>query len=180
MSRRWSSLAVLGPSKVAGIILRAGEHPKGGYRCAWCSEPVHFASESDNPNTPPAFGAWSIDHVIPRHAGGDNESDNLVLAHLWCNIHRLTTLQTTSAECERQLAASLPPVEERRRLAHLLFPAAMRRLARNRERYREKCRRAEAERRRKYVARLKANPGTAAKLLMNSAGGVLYGRESAL
>lgn len=145
MSRRWSSLAVLGPSKVAGIILRAGEHPKGGYCCAWCPEPVCLVSESDSPNIPPAFGGWSIDHVIPRHVGGDNEYDNLVLAHLWCNIRRLTTLQTMSVECARQLAAPFPSAEERRRLARLLFPGVMRRLARNRERYRNKCRR-QAER----------------------------------
>lgn len=50
---------------------------RDGIECKLCGYPVHLKGKGDlRP---------SIDHILPRAAGGSDDADNLQLAHLWCN-----------------------------------------------------------------------------------------------
>jgi HNH endonuclease len=50
------------------------------WRCHWCG--LAMCTE---PNCP-----WqvSLDHVVPKHAGGEDRPDNYVAAHRKCNAER--------------------------------------------------------------------------------------------
>lgn len=50
-------------------------YQKGNGRCHICGEPLDFTE-------------CSIDHVIPLSAGGSDDDDNLMPAHLPCNISK--------------------------------------------------------------------------------------------
>jgi 5-methylcytosine-specific restriction endonuclease McrA len=54
---------------------------RDGATCGICGRAVNLFAAKDNPDKP------SIDHIIPRAAGGTNDPANLQLAHLSCN-HR--------------------------------------------------------------------------------------------
>jgi hypothetical protein len=47
--------------------------------CEYCKSQVRFATQS-----------FSIEHIIPRHAGGETTLDNLALACQGCNNHKYT------------------------------------------------------------------------------------------
>jgi hypothetical protein len=52
---------------------------RDGTDCGICGQAVNLFATKDNPERP------SIDHIIPRAAGGTNDPTNLQLAHLSCN-----------------------------------------------------------------------------------------------
>lgn len=68
-SSSWSALVRIGPYTLAALIWRANR------RCTWCARTVTRET-------------CSIDHVIPRANGGDDSTDNLVLACRTCNLQR--------------------------------------------------------------------------------------------
>lgn len=53
---------------------------RDGTECYLCHTPVDMALRA------PDMGCPSVDHWFPRAAGGDNDPENLKLAHLGCNI----------------------------------------------------------------------------------------------
>jgi 5-methylcytosine-specific restriction endonuclease McrA len=53
---------------------------RDGPDCRLCGLVVDLVLRAPDPGTP------SIDHRIPRAAGGGNDPTNLQLAHLYCNI----------------------------------------------------------------------------------------------
>lgn len=59
---------------------RLAIYQRDNWVCGICQERVD----------PSAKGAWSatIDHIVPRIAGGTDEHSNLRLAHHWCNSAR--------------------------------------------------------------------------------------------
>jgi 5-methylcytosine-specific restriction endonuclease McrA len=63
--------------------LRAEVYERDGWVCGICTEPV-------DANLIGSRSEWrpSIDHIIPRSAGGDEQDANLRLAHFWCNAVR--------------------------------------------------------------------------------------------
>ncbi len=65
----WSAVPRLGAYTVAAIVWRAG------CRCTWCARVVTKET-------------YSIDHVVPRAQGGDDQHTNLVLACRECNNQR--------------------------------------------------------------------------------------------
>ena len=46
-------------------------------RCEYCQSPARFATEP-----------FSVEHIHPRHKGGENNSDNLALSCQGCNGHK--------------------------------------------------------------------------------------------
>lgn len=60
---------------------RLAIYERDGWTCWICTEPVDaelIGSRSD----------WrpSLDHLLPKSKGGGDETSNLSLAHLWCNV----------------------------------------------------------------------------------------------
>ena len=55
--------------------LREGVYNRDGGRCGICGRGV-------------AFKRMTLDHIIPRSAGGKDTEDNLRLAHMMCNAYR--------------------------------------------------------------------------------------------
>lgn len=56
---------------------------RDGDSCAICREPINFGLRKTNhPRAP------SIDHFVPRSAGGSNRLPNLRLTHRGCNTDR--------------------------------------------------------------------------------------------
>lgn len=69
----------------------------GVFRCHWCDRLRPFSE-------------WTIDHIVPRHHGGGNKRDNLVISCWTCNAARNVAywLQTRKeAGCKQK---SLPLV----------------------------------------------------------------------
>jgi len=58
---------------------------RDGDDCWLCREPIDFGIEDDDDDW-----HWSRDHFIPRSLGGPNTTENMRLAHKWCNSHRGT------------------------------------------------------------------------------------------
>lgn len=54
---------------------------KQGMKCYWCGRPTRYSVTE-------SFDQATIDHVIPRCAGGPNEQSNMVSACLECNARR--------------------------------------------------------------------------------------------
>lgn len=63
--------------------LRAEVYERDEWVCQICTEPVDGELVG-------SLSIWrpSIDHVVPRSAGGDEAPANLRLAHFWCNAVR--------------------------------------------------------------------------------------------
>jgi 5-methylcytosine-specific restriction endonuclease McrA len=53
-----------------------------GKTCGICSEPVDMTLRAPDP------GCASVDHIVPKAAGGTNDPTNLQLAHLLCNVRK--------------------------------------------------------------------------------------------
>lgn len=70
----------LAPSARKRIIAHLLE--RDGSSCAICRARIDLTASRRDP------GMASIDHVIPRSAGGSNDMSNLRLAHLGCNSSR--------------------------------------------------------------------------------------------
>lgn len=58
-------------------------YERDGWACGICLEPVDRELIG-------SASLWrpSIDHILPRSAGGSNEPENMRLAHFWCNAAR--------------------------------------------------------------------------------------------
>src|SRR5215831_6839485 len=54
------------------------------YRCGLCGKRVAMTKAVPHPKAP------TIDHIIPRAAGGDDTRANVQLAHFWCNSKKHT------------------------------------------------------------------------------------------
>lgn len=63
--------------KVAPLVVQT----YGGV-CHLCRKPIDLAARFPDPRS------LSIDHVVPRAAGGDESLENLRPAHLHCNTSR--------------------------------------------------------------------------------------------
>jgi len=61
---------------------RLAIYERDGWTCGICLEPVDPAVP---PNT--TWGA-TLDHIVPRSKGGNDQPENLRLAHRWCNSVR--------------------------------------------------------------------------------------------
>lgn len=93
-SSSWSALVRIGPYTLAALIWRANR------RCTWCARLVTRET-------------CSIDHVVPRAKGGDDNPDNLVLACRVCNLQRYdfgtvppraVRVRRSVAVCEAEIA----------------------------------------------------------------------------
>lgn len=61
---------------------RRAIYERDGWTCQLCGDPV-------NPSLGPSdIWAATLDHIVPRSAGGDHSPKNLRLAHRWCNSVR--------------------------------------------------------------------------------------------
>lgn len=69
-------------SKRSGLVSRAEIAERDAWRCGICGGRVSKARKHPDPLAP------SIDHVVPLAAGGTNDSTNLQLAHLRCNLSK--------------------------------------------------------------------------------------------
>lgn len=56
---------------------------RDGDDCWLCRQPIDFTIT--DPQSP---WRWSRDHFIPRSLGGPDTTENMRLAHRWCNSHR--------------------------------------------------------------------------------------------
>jgi 5-methylcytosine-specific restriction endonuclease McrA len=56
--------------------------------CEYCRCQVHFASEE----------AFSVEHILPRSLGGEDDLENLALACQACNNHKYTRTQAWDPE----------------------------------------------------------------------------------
>jgi endogenous inhibitor of DNA gyrase (YacG/DUF329 family) len=59
---------------------------RDGTDCGICGRTVNLFATKDNPDRP------SVDHILPRAAGGTNDPTNLQLAHLSCNHTKHTKI----------------------------------------------------------------------------------------
>lgn len=66
------------PSRISAQIRRMVWNRAEGC-CEYCRSQARFATQ-----------AFSIEHIIPRKAGGTNEATNLALACQGCNNHKYT------------------------------------------------------------------------------------------
>lgn len=57
-------------------------------RCAYCHIPMLFDFESNYGQIKPPLRLATVDHVIPRSAGGTDDPANLVLACGYCNSRK--------------------------------------------------------------------------------------------
>lgn len=57
---------------------------RAGGRCAYCRK-AGIPARGDQPGRGPDGGYWTVDHVVPRAAGGDDSDGNRVLACGTCN-----------------------------------------------------------------------------------------------
>lgn len=60
--------------------VRGSVYERDGWTCQICLEPVDAALVGSRSEWRP-----SLDHVIPRAAGGSDDAENLRLSHQWCN-----------------------------------------------------------------------------------------------
>ena len=74
--------------------VRLAIYERDAWTCGICLEPV---ADGLPPHDP-----WqaTLDHVVPRSAGGSDEADNLRLAHRWCNAVRSNRAGLTLAELQ--------------------------------------------------------------------------------
>lgn len=70
-----------GGSGLTGWV-RTAIFERDGWRCGICRKPVSRALRHPDPMAP------SLDHIIPVCEGGTNETANLRLTHLRCNLSR--------------------------------------------------------------------------------------------
>lgn len=61
---------------------RRGIYDRDDWLCQICYEPVSSEYHMHDPWSP------TLDHIIPRSAGGPDDPENLRLCHLWCNSVR--------------------------------------------------------------------------------------------
>lgn len=68
------------PSRIAALRQRDGDN------CALCGKPIDFTLPRDGTRRVPgrSMGA-SVDHIVPRAAGGSENLSNCQLAHGVCN-----------------------------------------------------------------------------------------------
>lgn len=61
---------------------RLSVYERDAWQCHLCGEPTDPSSDF--------LSDWfpSVDHVVPRSAGGDDAPENLMTAHRWCNSVR--------------------------------------------------------------------------------------------
>lgn len=55
---------------------------RDGDACSLCAEQVDLTTAWPDPMSP------SVDHITPRSLGGQDEPQNVALAHLRCNISK--------------------------------------------------------------------------------------------
>lgn len=67
-----------------------------GY-CEYCRCPSQFATES-----------YTVEHIKPRHAGGETILENLAWSCLGCNAHKHTKTQGFDRETEERVALYHP------------------------------------------------------------------------
>jgi hypothetical protein len=60
---------------------------RAGHRCEYCHLPTRGQ-----------VATFPIDHVIPRSAGGSNDSTNLALTCPYCNAHKWTDIEARDPE----------------------------------------------------------------------------------
>ena len=61
---------------------RAAIYERDGWSCHLCGQPVSREYDAADPLSP------TLDHLVPRSAGGSDESGNLATAHAVCNARR--------------------------------------------------------------------------------------------
>lgn len=81
----------------------AAVRARDGDACWRCNRPMHF----DNPAHRKAA---TIEHVLPRSKGGDDDLANLRLCHVGCNRH----LADHAPEQKERMRINRPAVEARR------------------------------------------------------------------
>jgi hypothetical protein len=75
------------PEPRVGAALRRVIQARAGDRCEYCRCPADFATQSFN-----------VEHVEPRHRGGETVLDNLAWACFGCNSHKHTATQGLDPE----------------------------------------------------------------------------------
>lgn len=65
--------------------------------CEYCLSQVDYSSDP-----------FSIDHIIPRSAGGSDELENLAYACMGCNGHKLTSTMATDSSTGEMVALYNP------------------------------------------------------------------------
>src|SRR3954465_4324750 len=73
------------------VMARAGDH------CEYCRIPARFATQS-----------FTVEHIIPRDAGGETVLSNLAWACFGCNAHKHTATHALDPETGKGVALFHP------------------------------------------------------------------------
>jgi 5-methylcytosine-specific restriction endonuclease McrA len=76
----------IAPSRKRNLLLRL--HARENGRCFYCDRHVNLHTVETCSTRWPDPRAATLDHVMPRAAGGGNTFDNMVLACFECNNRR--------------------------------------------------------------------------------------------
>jgi len=86
----------LDPPRVAPAIRRLVAARARGL-CEYCRTPEQFATQS-----------FSLDHILPRAAGGTTTLDNLAWSCVGCNAHKHTQTHAVDPETNQSIALFNP------------------------------------------------------------------------